>query len=92
MTEADRAKVKRLMKRCQIGVGGRNAVDNAHYIMAECYGTLGKLMAEVERLQGVLDSRPAINAGLEEAYTNWSRLVYSADMAQAVSAAPKVKN
>ena len=45
-----RAEVDALMKRCQIGVGGRHALDNAHSIMAECYGTLGALMLEVERL------------------------------------------
>jgi len=38
--------VRALMKRCQIGVGGRNALDDAHSIMAECYGTLGALLAE----------------------------------------------
>lgn len=43
-----REEVERLMKRCQIGVGGRNALDNAHSIMADCYGTLGLLMLCVE--------------------------------------------
>ena len=43
-----RAEVDALMKRCQIGVGGRHALDNAHSIMAECYGTLGLLMLCVE--------------------------------------------
>lgn len=42
--------VERLMKRCQIGVGGRNALDTAHDIMAECYGTLGALAQERDRL------------------------------------------
>lgn len=42
--------VKRLMKRCQIGAGGRNALDTAHDIMAECYGTLGALVQERDRL------------------------------------------
>jgi len=46
-----RAAVDALMKRCQIGVGGRHALDNAHSIMAECYGTLGALMLEIERLR-----------------------------------------
>ena len=41
---------ERLMKRCQIGVGGRNALDTAHDIMAECYGTLGALVQERDRL------------------------------------------
>ena len=46
-----RAEVDALMKRCQIGVGGRQALDNANNIMADCYGTLGALMLEVERLR-----------------------------------------
>lgn len=46
-----RAEVEALMKRCQIGVGGRNALDEAHSIMAECYGTLGLLMLCLEREQ-----------------------------------------
>lgn len=43
-----RTEVEALMKRCQIGVGGRYALDDAHSIMAECYGTLGLLMQCVE--------------------------------------------
>jgi len=46
-----RREVDALMKRCQIGVGGRNALDNAHSIMADCYGTLGALMLRVEELE-----------------------------------------
>lgn len=42
--------VKRLMKRCQIGVGGRNALDTAHDIMSERYGMLGALVQERDRL------------------------------------------
>lgn len=42
--------VVRLMKRCQVGVGGRHALDEAHSIMADCYGTLGRLAAENARL------------------------------------------
>jgi hypothetical protein len=45
-----RAKVAALMKRCQVGVGGRQALDNAHSIMADCYGTLGALSAELEAM------------------------------------------
>lgn len=40
------SEVSNLMKRCQRGVGGRNALDEAHNIMAECYGMLGRLEAE----------------------------------------------
>ena len=43
-------RVESLMKRCQIGVGGRNALDTAHDIMAECYGTLGALVQERDSL------------------------------------------
>lgn len=39
------------MKRCQIGVGGRGALDAAHDILAECYGTLGALLDEAERVR-----------------------------------------
>ena len=49
-----RADVDALMKRCQIGVGGSNALDRAHSIMAECYGTLGALMLTVERYAATL--------------------------------------
>lgn len=42
----DRIRVKALMKRCQIGVGGRAALEQAHEIMADCYGTLGRLLSE----------------------------------------------
>ena len=41
---------ERLMKRCQIGVGGRNALDEAHSIMADCYGTIGALVNERDKL------------------------------------------
>ena len=51
---AGRAKIDTLMKRCQIGVGGRHALDNAHSIMAECYGTLGRQQIEIERLREAL--------------------------------------
>lgn len=49
-----RAEVDALMKRCQIGVGGRHALDNAHSIMADCYGTLGRQQIEIERLRALL--------------------------------------
>jgi hypothetical protein len=41
---------QKLMKRCQIGVGGRNAMEEAHDIMAECYGVIGALVAERDAL------------------------------------------
>lgn len=57
------AEVDALMKRCQIGVGGRNALDQAHDIMAECYGTLGALRIERNRLREVL--RPFVDQDLQ---------------------------
>ena len=46
--------VAELMNRCQRGVGGRNALDEAHDIMAECYGTLGRLESERDALAAEL--------------------------------------
>ena len=40
------------------------------------------LKAENARLQTIIDSRPAINAGLPETYINWSRSIYAIDMCQ----------
>ena len=51
--------VSELMKRCQRGVGGRNALDEAHDIMAECYGTLGRLESERDALRQQLAERDA---------------------------------
>lgn len=42
--------VQALMKKCQIGVGGPGALDKAHDILAKCYGTLGALVQERDRL------------------------------------------
>lgn len=50
MSKVSTAEAERLMKRCQIGVGGRDALDTAHAILAECYGTIGALVQERDRL------------------------------------------
>jgi len=50
----DKQEVAKLMKKCQIGCGGRNALEDAHDILAECYGTLGAMDAEIRRLRGSL--------------------------------------
>lgn len=31
---------------------------------------------EIDRLQRIIDSRPAINAGLQQAYIDWSQSIY----------------
>lgn len=49
----ERTAVDRLMKRCQIGVGPRQ-MGEAHDIMAECYGTLGRQQIEIEQLRAAL--------------------------------------
>ena len=54
MTEITRERIEALMKRCQIGVGPRQ-MNEAHDIMAECYGTLGAMMIEIERMREWLD-------------------------------------
>lgn len=46
--------------------------------------TLNDAAAEIERLQRIIDSRPAINAGLPETYIKWSQGIYATDYAQAV--------
>lgn len=37
------------------------------------------LERRLNRLQNVIDSRPAINAGLPESYIKWSQLIYAMD-------------
>jgi hypothetical protein len=38
---------------------------------------------KIERLQTILDSRPAINAGLPESYINWAHGIYAAEVMHA---------
>ncbi|MGL4296926.1 MAG: hypothetical protein ACRCTG_14535 [Aestuariivirga sp.] len=40
--------------------------------------------AEREHLQGILDSRPAINAALPDSYIRWSQAIYSGEFARAM--------
>lgn len=58
MELVDTKKVEALMKRCQIGFGGRNALDDAHSALAECYGVLGALVAERDELRTRLKPDP----------------------------------
>jgi hypothetical protein len=41
--------------------------------------TIARLTAERDRLQHILNSRPAINAGLPETYITWSQGIYMLD-------------
>jgi hypothetical protein len=63
------SEVELLMKSCQRGVGGFGALNEAHDIMAECYGMLGKLsgerdaaLAECERLRAALTEISAMQS------------------------------
>lgn len=38
------------------------------------------LMGEIERLQRIIDSRPAINAALPQSYIDWSQSLYQLDI------------
>jgi hypothetical protein len=44
---------------------------------------LAAALADARRLQVIIDSRPAINAGLPETYIEWSRGIYLTDYAKA---------
>ena len=56
---------------------------NTGKLVAECTEH-SVLRAERDRLQLILDSRPAINTGLLEAYIEWTQGVYLADFGRAV--------
>jgi hypothetical protein len=42
------------------------------------------LEREVERLQKIIDSRPAINAALPESYIKWSQSIYTMEAVHAL--------
>ena len=60
-----------------------NAVT-AQMTHAEAVGMLSDLAEEKERLQKIIDSRPAINAGLPETYIKWSQGIMQTDIARAI--------
>jgi len=53
-------------------------------LLDDAMNSRSQLKAERDRLQSILDSRPAINTGLLEAYIEWTQGVYLADMGKAV--------
>ena len=73
------AEVDALMKRCQGGVGGRHALDNAHSIMADCYGTLGALAAELEAMHDMRRELQAEIARLQERCARYGMEARSAE-------------
>jgi hypothetical protein len=54
-------------------------------LMCEAAAELRRLHAEVNRLRTIIDSRPAINAGLPATYIEWSQSIYEMDMAHAIA-------
>jgi len=42
--------IERLMKRCQIGFCGSNALEQAHDCAADCYRMLGRLRTDRQKL------------------------------------------
>ena len=54
--------VNALMKRCQIGTRNYAEANDLH---AECYGMLGKLQAEVERLRKEVEEQINLRARLD---------------------------
>jgi hypothetical protein len=50
MSKVSTQEAEKLMKRCQVGVGGRHALDDAHNLLAACYGTIGALVQERDQL------------------------------------------
>jgi hypothetical protein len=53
----------------------RLRADALHRSVAD-WETLTAAATEIERLQRVIDSRPAINAALPESYVLWSQSIY----------------
>ncbi|MFM0487996.1 hypothetical protein [Paraburkholderia graminis] len=51
----------------------------AEYIAAVNPASITALIAEVRRMRALLDNRPALNAGLVEAYMQWTACVYESD-------------
>ncbi|MFA6204522.1 MAG: hypothetical protein WC710_15195 [Gallionella sp.] len=48
------------------------------------HNALFKAADEIDRLQRIIDSRPAINAGLPETYIQWSQGIVQTEIAQAI--------
>lgn len=56
---------------------------SAHQNCVEAAAMLRTQHAEIARLQRIIDSRPAMNAGLQEAYAAWSSGIYESEFARA---------
>ncbi len=72
------------------------AARGASYLMADALvqplyaaDRIEALEAERDRLQALLDSRPAINAALPESYIKWSQGIYAVEARAALSPTPE---
>ncbi|MFG0460895.1 hypothetical protein ACF8GG_16330 [Pseudomonas sp. yb_1] len=64
----DEIRVQNLMKKCQRGIAGRGAaLEEANNLLAECYGMLGKLLADTHSLTKERDQLREDRDGLLEA-------------------------
>lgn len=61
--------------------------DVAAFVASVCPAATLALIAETRRLQNLLDCRPAVNAGLIEAFSKWTGVVYDSDVVAARAAA-----
>ena len=63
-----------------------DSLDSIHYHPEahEAAKMLRQQHAEIERLQRIIDSRPAINDGLPETYIKWSQGIYASEYVQDV--------
>ncbi len=63
---------------------GYPETDHGYRETDQAAAELRRLHSEVERLTRIIDSRPAINAGLPESYIEWSRSIYAMEFHQAM--------
>ena len=51
-------KDEEVMRACQRGVGNyKGAIDDANSLLADCYGTIGRLLEDNRRLVAVMDDQ-----------------------------------
>lgn len=82
---------------CMTDLMGRPLGHTKDCICSECRAAdrklsllreLSELRTEVARLQRIIDSRPAVNAGLPQTYIEWSRGIYAIEISQSRSHGP----
>jgi len=53
------------------------------YQIEDRSGVVTQAADEIDRLQRIIDTRPALNAGLTEAYIEWTQYIYAMEAAHA---------